>query len=117
VLTGILFGLAPALEMTSVDLSQTLNEGSRGGSTGAERKRLRSILVGGEVAISLVLLVAAGLLLRSFWQMQAVSWGLDAQQVVTMRIGFPSAPNTNYLALHRTLLDQLEHEPGFESVG
>jgi putative ABC transport system permease protein len=116
VLTGIVFGLAPALELTSVDLSRTLNEASRGGSTGVERRRLRSILVGGEVAISLVLLVAAGLLLRSFWQMQAVSWGIDAQQVVSMRIGFP-ASHTDYLAVHRTLLDKLEHEPGFEAVG
>lgn len=116
VLTGIVFGLAPALELTSVDLSRTLNEASRGGSTGVERRRLRSILVGGEVAISLVLLVAAGLLLRSFWQMQAVSWGIDAQQVVSMRIGFP-ANHTDYLAVHRTLLDKLEHEPGVEAVG
>jgi putative ABC transport system permease protein len=117
VLTGVGFGLAPALELTSVDLSRTLNEASRGGSTGIERRRLRSILVGGEVAISLVLLVAAGLLLRSFWQMQAVSWGIDAQQVVSMRIGFPASHNTDYRAAHRTLIDKLEHEPGFEAVG
>lgn len=117
VLTGIVFGLAPALELASVDLSRTLNEASRGGSTGVARRKLRSILVGGEVAISLVLLVAAGLLLRSFWQMQAVSWGIDAHGVVSMRIGFPAKRGTDYLALHRTLLDRLEHEPGFESVG
>lgn len=117
VLTGIGFGLAPAFELTAVDLSRTLNEATRGGSTGVERRRLRSVLVGGEVAISLVLLVAAGLLLRSFWQMQAVSWGIDAQQMVSMRVGLPAGSTGDYLVPYKTLLDQLEHEPGFEAVG
>ena len=117
VVTGILCGLAPALEMTSADLSHTINEGSRGGSTGVERRRLRATLVCGEVAISLVLLVGAGLLLRSFWQMQGVSWGFNAARLVSMRVGLAAPGQPVNVATYRALLDKLEHEPGFESVG
>jgi putative ABC transport system permease protein len=118
VVTGILCGLAPALDLTSADLSRTINEGSRGGSTGVERRRLRAMLVGGEVAISLVLLVGAGLLLRSFWQMQGVSWGFrHAPRLVSMRVGLvpPGQPAT-LAANYRALLDKLQREPGIESV-
>jgi putative ABC transport system permease protein len=116
VITGILCGLAPALEMTSADLSHTINEGSRGGSTGVERRRLRAILVCGEVAISLVLLVGAGLLLRSFWQMQGVSWGFNSARLVSMRVGLAAPGQPVTVATYRALIDKLEREPGFESV-
>jgi putative ABC transport system permease protein len=64
-----------------------------------------------------VLLVAAGLLLRSFWQMQAVSWGIEAKQMVSMRIGLPVDKTGDSTVAYKALLDKLEHEPGFEAVG
>src|SRR6185295_13327783 len=91
ILTGILFGLAPALRAARVDLNATLKAGGRNtqgdGGLGGSRRRLRSLLVVGEVAISMVLLVAAGLLIRGFVQLQSVSPGFDPEGVVSMRLG------------------------------
>ena len=91
ILTGVLFGLAPALRAARVDLNSTLKAGGRNtqgdGGLGGSRRRLRSLLVVGEVAISLVLLVGAGLLIRSFVQLQRVSPGFDPEGVMSMRLG------------------------------
>ena len=70
-LTGILFGLVPALRTSQLDLRETLNEGGRGSSGGGVSHRLRSVLVVSEIALAMLLLVGAGLLLRSFERMQA----------------------------------------------
>jgi predicted permease len=92
-LTGLLFGLAPALRATRIDLNTSLKAGGRSaqgeGGLGS-RRRLRSLLVVAEVAISLVLLVGAGLLIRSFVHLQRVSPGFDPDGVVSLRVG-PSA--------------------------
>src|ERR1041385_6579418 len=81
ILTGILFGLAPALRAARVDINSTLKAGGRNtqgdGGLGSSRRRLRSLLVVGEVAISMMLLVGAGLLIRSFVRLQNVSPGFD----------------------------------------
>ncbi len=91
ILTGILFGLAPALRAARVDLNSTLKAGGRNtqgdGGLGGSRRRLRSLLVVGEMAISMVLLVGAGLLIRSFVRLQSVSPGFDPEGVVSMRLG------------------------------
>jgi putative ABC transport system permease protein len=86
--TGILFGLAPALESARSDLNATIKEGGRGGGTSRVRGRMRAVLVVSEIAISLMLLVGAGLLLRSFANLQSVSGGLSTppQQILTMMI-------------------------------
>ena len=72
VLTGILFGMAPAIHMVRTDLTAALREGGRGNAIGFRRNRLRSVLVISEVALSLVLLTGAGLLMRSFYRLQSM---------------------------------------------
>lgn len=86
--TGVLFGLAPAWMATRVNLSDSLKEGERGGS-GAARHRLRSALIVVELAMSFLLLVSAGLLIRSFWQLRSVQPGFNPDNLATMRIDLP----------------------------
>ena len=81
--TGLLFGLVPAVAATRVDLQDPLQEGGRGGRSGA----LRGLLVAAEVAVAAVLLVVAGLLLRSFLRLTAVDPGFEADPVLTLRVG------------------------------
>jgi predicted permease len=94
IVTGLLFGLAPALRAARVDLSSSMKAGGRNtlgeGGFGSSRRRLRSLLVVVEVGISLMLLVGAGLLIRSFVRLQQVSPGFEPEGVVSMRLG-PSA--------------------------
>jgi putative ABC transport system permease protein len=119
-LTGIAFGLAPAWQISSSDPSRVLGGSSRGGTTGVEQRRLRSTLIAIEVAVSLVLLVAAGLLLRSFARMEAVSWGFEPSRVLSMRVGFYSqryASAATLLSTYQKLQTELAAESGFESVG
>jgi predicted permease len=89
--TGFLFGLVPALRVARVDLNTSMKAGGRNtqgdGGLGGSRRRLRSLLVVAEVAISLMLLVGAGLLIRSFVRLQKVSPGFDPGGVISMRLG------------------------------
>ncbi|HZP59010.1 MAG TPA: ABC transporter permease [Opitutaceae bacterium] len=119
-LTGIAFGLAPALEISSSDPNRALAGASRGGTTGVQRRRLRSTLVAIEVSVSLVLLVAAGLLLRSFHRLQAASWGFESARVISMRVGFYNprfGEEESLRSVYTRLQAELGAEPGFESVG
>ncbi len=85
-LTGLGFGLVPALQATKVDLTVALKEGGRGSGSGLARARLRSSLVIAEVALALVLLVGAGLLTRTYAKLQRVDMGYDARQVYMARV-------------------------------
>lgn len=87
-LTGILFGLAPALSVAGVRMRDALRESARGGGV---RQRLRDLLVIGEIAISLVLLIGAGLLVSSFLRLRDVNLGFDAQNVLTTNLGLARA--------------------------
>src|ERR1044072_1287593 len=119
VLTGILFGLAPALQISKTDVQETLKESGRG-SSGSRGHRLRSLLIVGEVALSVVLLVDAGLLFRSFLQLQAVNTGFTPEQVLTMRMT-PAGNNyrldADYIAFYDQVVQRVSTIPGVEAVG
>ena len=87
--TGILFGLIPALSCAKPELTEALKEGGRGSTTGARRNRLRNSLVVAEIALALVLLVGAGLLLKSFARVQNVNPGFNPNNVLTMEVSLP----------------------------
>jgi putative ABC transport system permease protein len=89
VLTGVLFGLVPAIHSSKTDLNEALKEGGRGTSEGVRRNRLRSALVTVEVAIAVVLLVGAGLLIQSLWRLQRVNAGINPHNVITFELGVP----------------------------
>ena len=88
-LTGILFGLAPAVQGSAVDLNEGLKESGRSAESGG-RHRLRAALVVAEVALSLMLLVGAGLMVKSVYRLLNVEAGFDAQRVLTMQINLPA---------------------------
>jgi putative ABC transport system permease protein len=118
VLSAVVFGLFPALRLSGTDVGRDL-AGARGV---AERGRglTWSLLVGAEVALSLVLLVGAGLLIRSFWELRQVDLGYRTEQVLTVDLALPETtyPDDAALAgLHRTLLQQVEAIPGVQAAG
>lgn len=124
VLTGILFGLAPVLRAARVDLNSTLKSGGRNthgeGGLGGSRRPLRSLLVVGEMAISIVLLVGAGLLIRSFVRLQSVSPGFAPEGVVSMRLGVAGRQFENRdaaFAYYSTFGDALASVPGVKERG
>ncbi|MGC2499498.1 MAG: FtsX-like permease family protein, partial [Acidobacteriaceae bacterium] len=90
VLTGLLTGLFPALQLARTDLNSTLRDEGRGLSGSRSRARLRSVLVVGQVALSLLLLIGAGLLIRSFDRLLHVDPGFAARSVLTMEISLPT---------------------------
>jgi putative ABC transport system permease protein len=119
VLTGLLFGLAPALQTTKLDLNETLKEGARGTSGGLHRNRVRSALVMAEVALSLVLLVGAGLLIKSFIRLQQAGLGFNPENLLTMRVSLPPAKYTDeqkQAAFFRETLEQLRALPGVQAA-
>ena len=122
--TGVLFGLAPALRAGRIDLSASMKAGGRSaqgeGGFGSARRRLRSVLVVAEVAISLMLLIGAGLLVRSFMRLQDVSPGFGPEGVVSMRLGASIRPFANRdaaLAFYRPFGEALSAVPGVTMRG
>jgi len=118
--TGVLFGLAPALRTMKLNLSESLKEGGRSGSEGPQRNRTRSALVVLESAVAVVLLIGAGLLIRSLIELQKVSPGFDAHNVLTMRVDLPRA-KYDKPDKAANFFSQLEGRigglPGVENVG
>jgi putative ABC transport system permease protein len=120
VLTGIIFGLVPALQASRQDLNETLKEGGRGSAEGIRRNRVRSLLVVSQIALSLVLLVGAGLLIRSFRQLQNVNPGFDPHRVMTATVGLPDAKyheESQMAAFFQQTLQRAAATPGVEAVG
>ena len=87
-LTGIIFGLAPALHISKTNVNEVLKEGARG-SAGGARARIRSALVIAEVALSLLLLVGAGLMVRTFLNLQRIDVGFRPERAMTLRLSLP----------------------------
>jgi len=120
IMTGIVFGLAPALQVTRGNFNEALKEGARGVAGGARRVSLRSTLVVAEVALSFVLLICAGLLFRSFLMLQKVDPGFDPHNVLTMRIA-PSGDNysdaSQRQAFYSRVIEQIKTLPNVKSVG
>jgi predicted permease len=118
-ITGVVFGFAPAWQVSKADVHESLKENSRG-SSGGMRNRLRSLFVVAEVALSLVLLVGAGLLFRTFLQLQSVDAGFNAQPVLTMKLS-PSGSNfredPQFIAYYKQVEERLRSIPGVETVG
>ena len=119
VITGIVFGFAPAWQVSRTDVHESLKETARG-TIGGIRNRLRSVFVVAEVALSLVLLVGAGLLFRSFLELQAVNTGFNPQQVLTLKIN-PSGTNyredPQYIAFYQQVEGRLRAIAGVQTVG
>jgi len=119
-LSSIGFGLAPALQISAVNLSDRLKENSRGGSEGVQRSRLRSFLVASEFALALMLLIGAGLMIRSFFALQSVDPGFDPHHVLSMVVsvtGSKEAAVGNREIFYRQLLERVRALPGVESAG
>ena len=113
-----LAGIAPGLHAARGNVNEALKEGGRSGSTSAERNRLRSTLVTSEVALAVVALIAAGLFVKSFYQVKAIHPGFDPHQVVLAKFNLSAAnlgaPQAD--AFCRRLREQLERQPGITAV-
>ena len=117
-LTGIVFGLAPALQVSASDLHEMLKEGSRGSSAGP--RRVRNLLVVSEVAAALVLLAGAGLMLRTIWSLARVNPGFEPGHVLTFSIGLSPANTSNSARILETFdetVDRIQRVPGVKSAG
>lgn len=120
IVTGIAFGIAPALTASRTDLNDSLKEGGLTSSAESSRRRLRNGLVVSETALALILLTGAGLLIRTFLQLMRVDLGIDPTNVVTMEIDLPDYKYTTPLQqtqFYRELLGRVQGTPGVRSAG
>ena len=119
VATGVIFGLAPAIQAVRFNQSETLKEGGRDAATGGSGKRLRSLLVTAEVAISLVLLIGAGLLINSFVRLRNVDPGFRSDNLLTMKIVMPESKyldRERRIAFYTDLVQRVQSLAGVRSA-
>jgi putative ABC transport system permease protein len=125
VATGVLCGLAPAIQSSRAD-NEALKGVTRGATDGAGRAHVRSLLVVSQFALALVLMIAGALLVRSFWRLQNVDPGFDAENVLTAKVWLPQPDvretgpyfkQERRSAFYRQVLDRLAALPGVKSVG
>jgi putative ABC transport system permease protein len=117
--TAIVFGLAPALKASKPDLCRTLKVGGSGSAVGHGSQRLRLLLVASEMALALVLLIGAGLMIRSFFRLREVNFGLDPRNVLTMRttLTFSRYPVPRQIDFVKQVVQRIGTLPGVRFVG
>lgn len=119
-LTGILFGLVPALQASKADFNEALKESSRSSTDPVGRNRLRRVFAVSEIAFALILLIGAGLMLKSFYRLVMINPGFKPENVITLRIVLPSTKYSEthqQVAFFNQLVDQIKSLPGVLSVG
>jgi putative ABC transport system permease protein len=119
-LTSVLFGLAPAVQAASPNLSESLKEGGRSGIEGRGRNRTRSLLVIAEIALSLALLINAGLVIKSFIRLLQVDPGFESEGLLTMQLSLPNAKypeRSSQAAFFQQLTEKITALPGVASAG
>ncbi len=117
--TGLLFGLVPALRASKINLTTALKDGGRGVAGNLTSQRLRSLIVIAEIALSLVLLVGAGLMMRSFLRLNQVDPGFDAHNLLTMKVSLPRAKykeGAQAINFYQQLIEKIQALPGIESA-
>ena len=116
---GVVFGFVPALQISRADLNSVLRSEGRAATSGRRRNRMRNLLVVSQVALSMVLLIGAGLLLRSFVQLRSAHPGFDARNVLTMNVALPQSrysKGAQMVAFSEELVRQLRALPGVQSA-
>ena len=120
VITGLLFGMVPAFQSTKTNFNEALKEGGKGTSGKASHNRSRNVLVVAEIALSLVLLISAGLMIRSFVEIARSDFGVNPANVLTMQVALPGeryAKPDSRISFFDQLLRRLENLPGVTEVG
>ncbi len=118
-LTGLIFGLAPATQASNFNLNETLKEGGRDSAAGSRGNRIRGLLVVAEVAVSLLLLIGAGLLINSFLRLRSVDPGFRTDNLLTMEVVLPGTKYSDparRAAFYTDLLRRVEALPGVKSA-
>ena len=119
-ITGILFGLVPAVQASAGDLHRTLKEGTRGSSDGGHRGKLRAVLVVAEIAVALILMTGAGLLMQSFSRLMNVNPGFSSNNLMTFPVNLPPnryAKPEIQTQFYRGLMERVKSIPGVDSAG
>ena len=119
-LTAVIFGLVPALQSSKPNLNETMKDAGRGSTEGGRRQRIRSTLVVLEVATALVLLVGAGLMIKSFWQLQKVDPGFNPDNALTVQVSLPKTKypeESQQVAFFQQLIERVATLPGVQSAG
>ena len=123
IVTGIVFGLAPALQTSRIDLNESLKEGARGTTGGLRQNRLRAFLIVSEVSLAVILMIGAALLTKSFVRLIDVKPGFDPSHTLTMEVALPTLPPSKYAndaeqsAFFHQVLDRLKQSPGVTAAG
>jgi putative ABC transport system permease protein len=119
IVTGIVFGLAPSLSASKLDVNTALKEGGRGASGSGSRLRMRSALVISEIALAVVLLIGAGLLIRAFWSLRSTNPGFNPENMLTLRLELPEARYKEIptqTQFRQSVIDGLNSVPGIQAA-
>jgi putative ABC transport system permease protein len=119
-LTGIIFGLVPAVQISRPDLNESLKEGGRSSGASSSRAFVRNALVVSEVAMALVLLICAGLLIKSVMRLRDVNPGFDPENMLTMNVNVPSVKYPEpqmWAAFYNRIIERIEALPGVQTAG